>query len=294
MSSCSMPAARSRPARPRTCASDARCADAYLGSRRDCQARPRAAPLPADPPRLSWRPRASRRLWRDCPCWTASASRLRQGELVTLLGANGAGKSTTMRALSGLLRPVSGSITLAGAAVEKSAAHRIVRRRPHPGARGPSGVPRAQRARQPDARSAHPQRRRSRGRDRAAPAALSAPEASAWIAAPDCCRAASSRCWRIARGLMARPRLLLLDEPSLGLAPAIIDELFGTLAELRDQGITILLVDQMAALALRWRTAATCWNSAASCGPSGRSTAPGPGAGSSLSGRARSCGVRSS
>ena len=54
----------------------------------------------------------------------------------------------------------------------------------------------------------------------------------------------------IARGLMGRPRVLLLDEPSLGLAPAIIDELFGTLAELRDQGITILLVDQMAALAL--------------------------------------------
>src|SRR4029450_6296851 len=54
----------------------------------------------------------------------------------------------------------------------------------------------------------------------------------------------------IARGLMAKPRILLLDEPSLGLAPAIIDELFDALAELRDDGVTILLVDQMAALAL--------------------------------------------
>ena len=54
----------------------------------------------------------------------------------------------------------------------------------------------------------------------------------------------------IARGLMAKPRILLLDEPSLGLAPAIINELFEILAELRDEGITILLVDQMAALAL--------------------------------------------
>ena len=54
----------------------------------------------------------------------------------------------------------------------------------------------------------------------------------------------------IARGLMARPRMLLLDEPSLGLAPAIIDELFNVVAELRDSGITILLVDQMAAQAL--------------------------------------------
>jgi ABC-type branched-subunit amino acid transport system ATPase component len=54
----------------------------------------------------------------------------------------------------------------------------------------------------------------------------------------------------IARGLMAKPRILLLDEPSLGLAPAIINELFDVLAGLRDEGVTILLVDQMAALAL--------------------------------------------
>src|SRR5204862_7708282 len=54
----------------------------------------------------------------------------------------------------------------------------------------------------------------------------------------------------IARGLMAKPRILLLDEPSLGLAPAIINELFDVLAELRDERVTILLVDQMAALAL--------------------------------------------
>ena len=54
----------------------------------------------------------------------------------------------------------------------------------------------------------------------------------------------------IARGLMAMPRVLLLDEPSLGLAPAIINELFDILAELRDDGVTILLVDQMATLAL--------------------------------------------
>jgi branched-chain amino acid transport system permease protein len=52
----------------------------------------------------------------------------------------------------------------------------------------------------------------------------------------------------IARGLMAKPRILLLDEPSLGLAPAMINELFDVLAELRDDGVTILLVDQMAAL----------------------------------------------
>jgi ABC-type branched-subunit amino acid transport system ATPase component len=55
----------------------------------------------------------------------------------------------------------------------------------------------------------------------------------------------------IARGLMAKPKILLLDEPSLGLAPAMINELFAALADLRDEGVTILLVDQMAALALK-------------------------------------------
>ncbi|MDR0184964.1 ABC transporter ATP-binding protein, partial [Lysobacter arvi] len=54
----------------------------------------------------------------------------------------------------------------------------------------------------------------------------------------------------IARGLMAHPRILLLDEPSLGLAPAMINALYATVAELRDEGVTILIVDQMAALAL--------------------------------------------
>jgi branched-chain amino acid transport system permease protein len=54
----------------------------------------------------------------------------------------------------------------------------------------------------------------------------------------------------IARGLIAKPRILLLDEPSLGLAPAMVRELFDTLADLRDEGVTILLVDQMATLAL--------------------------------------------
>ena len=54
----------------------------------------------------------------------------------------------------------------------------------------------------------------------------------------------------IGRGLMARPKLLLLDEPSLGLAPKLVSDLFTTLAQLRDEGLTILLVDQMASLAL--------------------------------------------
>ena len=67
----------------------------------------------------------------------------------------------------------------------------------------------------------------------------------------------------IARGLMARPRVLMLDEPSLGLAPKMLDNLYGLLAELRDEGTTILLVDQMAVLGFRWQIARMCSRAAA-------------------------------
>ena len=167
-----------------------------------------------------------------------------------MLGANGAGKSTTMRALSGLLRPVSGSISLAGAAIEKQGAHRIVR----------AGLILV-----PEGRQVFPElsvrdnlllgAHTRKGID------LEAEIAGLLQRFPRLAQRIDSRAGllsggeqqmlAIARGLMGRPRVLLLDEPSLGLAPAIIDELFGTLAELRDQGITILLVDQMAALALK-------------------------------------------
>ena len=78
----------------------------------------------------------------------------------------------------------------------------------------------------------------------------------------------------LARGLMGKPKVLLLDEPSLGLAPAIIDELFATLAELRDRGITILLVDQMAALALKVADRDACLDAASRwcCGGFGAET----------------------
>jgi branched-chain amino acid transport system ATP-binding protein/branched-chain amino acid transport system permease protein len=222
--------------------------DAYLGAG-EVARRPRAAPLAADPPRLL--AAASLRAgYGGLPVLDDISFEVAQGELVTLLGANGAGKSTTLRALSGLLRPVSGSITLAGAAVEKSATHRIVR----------AGLILV-----PEGRQVFPElsvrdnlmlgaHTRSGGDLKAEIAELVQrfPRLSERIdSRAGLLSGGEQQMLAIARGLMARPRLLLLDEPSLGLAPAIIDELFGTLAELRDQGITILLVDQMAALALQ-------------------------------------------
>jgi branched-chain amino acid transport system ATP-binding protein/branched-chain amino acid transport system permease protein len=174
---------------------------------------------------------------------------VRPGEMVALIGANGAGKSTLMRAIAGLLRPVDGEVILDDRRIERSEAHRIA-------ARGLALVP--------EGRQVFPEltvydnlelgantrdnvdyavdieallKRFPRLRDRLNSRAglLSGGE---------------QQMLAIARGMMAKPRILLLDEPSLGLAPAMINELFEVLADLRDDGITILLVDQMAVLAL--------------------------------------------
>jgi len=170
------------------------------------------------------------------------------GEIVAVLGANGAGKSTLMRALAGLLRPIAGTVLLAGAEITRFAAHEVA-------ARGLALVPEGRqvfpelsvvdnvrlgaytRRDVTDAEiDAMVKRFPSLERRRTARAGLLSGGEQQMLA--------------IARGLIAKPKVLLLDEPSLGLAPALIHELYDVLAQLRDQGLTILLVDQMAALAL--------------------------------------------
>jgi ABC-type branched-subunit amino acid transport system ATPase component len=171
------------------------------------------------------------------------------GELVALLGANGAGKSTFLAALSGLHRPVSGDIVLNDEPVHALQPYQLVRR-------GLVLVPEGRQVfaeltvlenielgayKRADDMSRHEiaviLKRFPRLKERLSSRAglLSGGE---------------QQMMAIARGLMARPRILLLDEPSLGLAPAMVDELYAILGELRDEGITILLVDQMATLAL--------------------------------------------
>jgi ABC-type branched-subunit amino acid transport system ATPase component len=174
--------------------------------------------------------------------------RVNEGELVAVLGANGAGKSTLMRALSGLHRPVAGKVVFRNDPIEDLPAHRVV-------ARGVVLVPEGRQVfpelsvldnirlgaylrkdlkdGEVDAMLERFPRLRERLHQRAG--LLSGGE---------------QQMLAVARGLMARPQLLLLDEPSLGLAPQVIEDLFASLDRLRGERVTILLVDQMAGLAL--------------------------------------------
>ncbi len=171
------------------------------------------------------------------------------GEMVAVLGANGAGKSTLMKALSGLRRPVQGTITLEGQDIATLPAHRIVG---HGLILVPEGrqvfpelsvldnirlgaFSRSDGDIEQDVEAALQRFPRLRERISSRAGLLSGGE---------------QQMLAVARGLMARPKILLLDEPSLGLAPQLVNDLFGAFARLRDEGTTILLVDQMAGLAL--------------------------------------------
>jgi len=174
---------------------------------------------------------------------------VREGEVVALLGANGAGKSTLMRALAGLHRPVvSGGIHLEGEELTQADAETVVHR-------GMILVPEGRQVfpelsvldnirlgaflhtEDRDARVEAMLQRYPRLRERLHQRAglLSGGE---------------QQMLAVARALMSSPRILLLDEPSLGLAPKIIAELFGSLNQLRQEGMTLVVVDQMAGLAL--------------------------------------------
>jgi ABC-type branched-subunit amino acid transport system ATPase component/ABC-type branched-subunit amino acid transport system permease subunit len=172
-----------------------------------------------------------------------------QGEMVALLGANGAGKSTAMRAMSGLLRPVHGAVVLDNNDVCAFEAHAIARL-------GLTLVP--------EGRQVFPELtvldNIRLGAYARSGADLDIEIEGLLLRFPLLRDRLSSRAGllsggeqqmlAIARGLMSKPRILLLDEPSLGLSPAVTNDLFDVLVGLRDEGVTTLLVDQMAASTL--------------------------------------------
>jgi len=175
---------------------------------------------------------------------------VKAGEVVALLGANGAGKSTMLRTISGLIRPRAGTISFAGERIDRLPPARIVRL-------GLAHSPEGRRvfgslsvaenlrlgaAARPDRSSYETDREwvyslfpRLRERMGQAAGTLSGGE---------------QQMLALGRALMAKPKLLLLDEPSLGLAPLVIVSIFKTLAELKQAGVTMLLVEQNIATAL--------------------------------------------
>jgi branched-chain amino acid transport system ATP-binding protein len=175
-----------------------------------------------------------------------------EGEIVTLLGSNGAGKSTTLRAISGLVANVSGSIAFAGQPILGLKPEAIVRL-------GISHVPEGRRIfpglTVRDNILLGGSNRKGVGRR-----VLEADVDEMLGFFPDLARLEHALGWTlsggqlqmvaVARGLMARPRLLLLDEPSLGLAPLIVQQVFRIVADIRARGTTVLLVEQNAHMAL--------------------------------------------
>ena len=172
------------------------------------------------------------------------------GEVVALLGANGAGKSTTLRAISGLIKATSGQILLEGAPLTGLNPTDIV-------ARGVAHCPEGRRvfggmSVMENLRLGASVRSDTDGirQDTERMLNLFPILAERRGQAAGTLSGGEQQMLALARALMARPRLLLLDEPSLGVAPLIVKAIFNTLRELRETGVTILLVEQNARAAL--------------------------------------------
>jgi len=186
----------------------------------------------------------------EIPALKGVGLEVRQGEIVALLGNNGAGKTTTLRTISGLLVPTRGALTLEGEPLTGVPPHAVVRR-------GIAHVPEGRRI-----------FNRLTVRENLTMGAYTRTDTA--VIASDLERVftlfprleeritqvagtlsgGEQQMLAIGRALMARPRLLLLDEPSMGLAPVLVEQIFETVRDINRQGTTILLVEQNAAMAL--------------------------------------------
>jgi branched-chain amino acid transport system ATP-binding protein len=177
---------------------------------------------------------------------------VRRGEIVCLLGGNASGKSTTMKTILGLVRPHTGTVEFDGERLNGRPTGDIVRR-------GVSLVPEARRifgrmtvwenlVMGSYTRRAEPQTERDRDMERVFALFPRLRERQAQYAGT--MSGGEQQMLAIGRALMARPRLLLMDEPSMGLSPALVDQVFDIIQEINRQGVTILVVEQNATVAL--------------------------------------------
>ncbi len=175
---------------------------------------------------------------------------VKQGQVVTLIGSNGAGKSTTLRSIVGLVKPRSGSVKFEGEELTRLAAHKIIRRGIGVSPEGRHVFPNLSVLENLELGAYHQSPKnfsadlewvyslfpRLKERQRQLSGTLSGGE---------------QQMLAFGRALMSRPKLVLLDEPSLGLAPLVVEEVFKTIRAINRQGATVLLVEQNAVAALK-------------------------------------------
>ena len=173
-----------------------------------------------------------------------------EGEIVTLIGANGAGKTTTLHAISGLLKPKSGSITFMGQNLLTTKPHMIVR----------SGLAQVPEGRRVFSELTVQENLEMGAYIRKDKAGIAADYDMVFERLPrlkerrkqlaGTLSGGEQQMLAIGRALMAKPTMMLLDEPSMGLSPILVQEIFSIIKEVNDTGVTILLVEQNAKMAL--------------------------------------------
>ena len=176
--------------------------------------------------------------------------RVEEGEIVSLIGANGAGKSTTLKTISGLLHPRSGGVALLGEDLTNTPAQEIVRR----------GVIHVPEGRKIFAPLTVQENLEMGAFTRTDPQEIQGSMERVFKSFPrlkerltqlgGTLSGGEQQMLAIGRGMMARPKVLLLDEPSMGLAPILVEEIFSIIKEINSQGVAILLVEQNALMAL--------------------------------------------
>jgi branched-chain amino acid transport system ATP-binding protein len=174
-----------------------------------------------------------------------------EGELVTIVGSNGAGKTTTLLTISGILRPRQGTVRYQGQDITTVAPHEIVRRGISHCPEGRQIFTRLSVAENLMMGAYHRQDRDGVSRDLEWVHSLFPVLAARRRQQAGTLSGGEQQMLAIARSLMSRPKVLLLDEPSLGLAPLLVDCIFDVIQQLRQGGVTVLLVEQNAYQALR-------------------------------------------
>jgi len=175
---------------------------------------------------------------------------VREGEIVTLIGANGAGKSTTLRSINGLNHPRRGSITFQGRDITNDAPHSIVKRGIAQSPEGRKLFPRMTVTENLEMGAFQRSDRAGIREDMDRVFTLFPRLAERKTQKAGTMSGGEQQMCAIGRALMARPTLLMLDEPSMGLAPIFVERIFETIVEVNKQGTSILLVEQNALMAL--------------------------------------------